>query len=300
MLSPANVCSDCSYFFEFDYVKEQSAFKLDKNNVTYIDYSKVKSLGVNNTLSYNPISIGLSGLRFLQNGKNKLFFAQANWLVENIDSIGAWYIQHDKKASNYTLKGPWSSALAQGFGISVLVRAYRLSGDEQYIVAARKALIPFQKDIQEGGIAATTEFGIFYEEYPFKDNPTHVLNGFMYSLFALYDLYQIDNNEIAKKLFDEGIATLTVILPQYDLDHWSRYDLNEKIGIREHWGYASPWYQKLHFVQLDALYRLTGEKIFKTYADKFQTQAESSWVNAIIYPAYVSYITLIKIVRTIG
>ena len=291
-------CSDCGYFFEFGFNKDADAFKIDENNVVFIDYSDIKSLGVRNTISYNPISIALSGLRFRQQNKYELYLSQANWLLENISESGSWLIRHNKRVGNKELKAPWVSGLSQGLGMSVLVRAYQDTQDIRYLNAAEAALKPFQVPIKEGGVRSKTDFGFFYEEYPFREHPTQVLNGFIYSLFGLYDLYMINGNLTAKALFDDGVQTLIQILPEYNLGSWSRYDLNDNAGLREHWGYSSPWYQKLHYVQLDALYKITKKDEILKYANEFKIQSEKSWVNLVIYPAYVIYADIIvKIIR---
>ena len=44
------------------------------------------------------------------------------------------------------------------------------------------------KTTEEGGVRANNKFGVFYEEYPLASNSTHVLNGFIYSLYGLFDL----------------------------------------------------------------------------------------------------------------
>ena len=57
-----------------------------------------------------------------------------------------------------------------------------------------------------------------YEEYP-TTPPLFVLNGFIYSLFGLYDLAQVatgDAKQTAQKLFDDGMASLKVMLPFFD------------------------------------------------------------------------------------
>ena len=57
-----------------------------------------------------------------------------------------------------------------------------------------------------------------YEEYP-TTPPLFVLNGFIYSLFGLYDLAQLGEGEMkvtAQKLYDEGMKSLKVMLPLFD------------------------------------------------------------------------------------
>jgi len=307
-----NVVTNCrpnnqiDYFLEFGYVKDQKGIKLDSNLVYYVDYSKIQSLGVSNQLSYYPITIGLGALRSLQAFKlthdslhYEIFIANSDWLCKNIDSSGNWFTMHNKQIGNEVLVAPWPSAMSQGLGMSVLTRTYKITHDSTYLLYARKALLSFGKTIQEGGVRTNNKFGVFYEEYPLDSNSAHVLNGFIYSLYGLYDLWCLDSNLLAKEYFEEGISTLTNTLPMYDLGNWTRYDLNPIKNLRNHWGYCSPWYQKLHIAQLSSIYLITEDKMFEDYATKFTQQEESSFINYIIYPAYVLYTDFVYFKRSI-
>ncbi|WP_054824504.1 D-glucuronyl C5-epimerase family protein [Vibrio owensii] len=299
-LTPAIKCqSVCNYHFEFEYWREKDAFKNDINGVIYVDYRKINSIGVGNVKSYNPISISLGALRYLDNSKLELFISQADWLVDNISDTGAWYIHHNKYGAGQVLVGPWPSSLAQGLAISVLSRAYLMTGDEKYKDAALKGIDIFLVGVEDGGIRSELGDSVFYEEYPYEKNQTHVLNGFIYSLFGLYDAYDILGSEKAKTLFWDGVGTLKNNIKLYDMKIWSRYDLYNSAGLREHWGFSSPWYQKLHWVQLDALYRITGHDEFYKYSESFESQESTSFVNYIIYPAYVVYTDFVKLYRFI-
>ena len=191
-----SLIEETDYYLTFHHSKEAAAIHLDSNNVYYVDYSKIKSLGVLNQKSYYPITIGLGSLRSLQAFKlihdslhYKIFIANADWLCENIDSSGNWPTMHNKKIGDEELLAPWPSAMSQGLALSVLARAYKNTEDSTYIVSARKAILSFGKTIEEGGVRTNNTFGVFYEEYPLGSNSTHVLNGFIYSLYGLYDLY---------------------------------------------------------------------------------------------------------------
>ena len=288
----------------FDYNKDSRAILLDSNNIFCTDYSKMRNLGVKNQFSYNPVTISLNSLRTYQSyliDSNLLyrdiFFSNSNWLCNNIGANGCWKLMHDKLSSGHLIEAPWPSALSQGLGISVLVRAYKMTNDSVYLFSARKALLPFGKTIKEGGVRTNNKFGVFYEEYPLDSNSTHVLNGFIYSLYGLYDLWQLDNNLLAKKYFEDGVSTLKTVLPLYDLGNWTRYDLDSNKNLRNHWGYCSPWYQKLHAAQTHGLYLLTGDKIFADYSDKFKNQEQYSVINFLIYPAYVLYTDFVFLIR---
>ena len=202
----------------FDYNKDRKATLLDSNNVFYADYSKMKNLGVKNQISYNPVTIGLNSLRIFQeflkdsSSVNKnIFLSNSNWLYNNIEEDGSWKFMHDKYSSGYLIKSPWVSALAQGIGISVLVRAFKITNDSSYLFCARRACLPFSKDIINGGVRSKNDFGLFYEEYPINNDSKHVLNGFIYSLYGLHDLWILDSNIIAKQYFDDGIISLKIL-----------------------------------------------------------------------------------------
>lgn len=296
-----------NYYFTFGHVKEADAIKLDENLVYYVDYSKIKSLGVSNQLVYSPVTLSLNALRSHQrwqreydNREYDIFLANADWLVENINDDGEWPLTQDVTVGQYTVEAPWCSALSQGLAMSVLCRAFEHSGDHKYIQTARKALAPFKKDIAEGGVRTTNDFGVFYEEYPLPENPTHVLNGCAYSLFGLYDLFLYDNNIEALGLFTEGVNGLAGALGRYDSGNWTYYSLNKESNLRNHWNYCSPWYQKLHTNQVTALYNITGNATFKHYADTFAEQRDGSFVNWIIYPAYTAYTDFVWVKRKFG
>jgi hypothetical protein len=101
--------------------------------------------------------------------------------------------------------------------------------------------------------------------------PTHILNGFIWASWGVYDYYLARGDPRAQKLFDDAMHTLAANLHAYDVGFWSLY---EQSGT---WlkMLASPFYHHLHIVQLEILYRLTGENIFKKYASQWDTYRRS-------------------------
>ena len=105
--------------------------------------------------------------------------------------------------------------MAQGHGLSVMVRAAQVTGQTRFWEAAHLALGPFKKDTTEGGVRNRfLNKYVWYEEYPFTEG-LYVLNGFMYSLIGLYDLLSAEgappNIKLeAKELFDQGLESLKV------------------------------------------------------------------------------------------
>jgi hypothetical protein len=178
------------------------------------------------------------------------FMIQAYWLVAHesrlIDDMGGWPIPFPQP--EYDAPASWLSAMTQGEGISVLVRAYRLTGEDIFLQVAHRAIRTFKRDIREGGVTTTIgDNGIFLEEvavYP----ATHILNGFLFALFGLYDYTALTDDVQVKELIQRGHATLHTLFDKFDMGYWSHYDL---LSGR----LATLFYHSLHILQLKVLAR---------------------------------------------
>lgn len=191
--------------------------------------------------------------------KNKLI-ACADWAVENQQDNGAWltFVYKNNNA-------PYSS-MAQGEGISMLIRATIVTEDTKYINATHRARKFMLKSIDEGG---TTEYKgknvIFYES---TNNPV-ILNGWIFSLWGLFDYYKYVNDDETKIVLCNSLETLKSMLPDFDVKYWSKYDMGRRI--------CSPFYHKLHIEQLNVMYDLFGDNIYKEYAEKWDGYLRSFW-----------------------
>ena len=232
-------------------------------------------------LQYNPIAIAQYGLgnynlwrRTSDPARREKFLRIADWLCEHLETnakgLAVWN-HHFNWEYRDTLKAPWYSGLAQGQGISVLVRAHKESGDSRYLEAARRAFATFQQSIEHGGVAFTDESGdLWFEEY-IVSPPTHILNGFIWALWGLHDYFLETRDNSAQDLFFRGVRTLLHNLDRYDLGFWSLY---EQSGTRLPM-VASPFYHQLHIVQLRVMRRLTGEEKFAEVSDRWDSYARS-------------------------
>jgi len=271
------------YYFVFSEKRVASGIdqplinKFDENgipiNKTYIDV-------IDKEFVYFPITIGQVGLAVFhtyletksENDRNR-FMKFVDWFYNNAEfdeNLGIRWLT-DVSLPQYKNPDPWQSAFSQSRGISILLRGYQLTGNEKYAEMAEKALISFTKSVGDGGVTSFTKWGPFYEEYTAKV-PTLVLNGMIFSLCGVYDFVRVfPDNKLAKKIFDDGIETLKNILPEYDLNYWSKYNLCEA-NFYPKIDPATVGYQRLHITQLKMLYKLTGEKIFNNYAQMFKKQ----------------------------
>jgi len=274
------------YYMPF-LVKADYPGQYDRNGIPLLDYHG--KLG----LQYNPIAIAQYSLgnynRFCRTGdfeQRQKFLRVADWLVANLEKNHAslWVWNHHFDWEYRTpLKAPWYSGLAQGQGISVLVRAYQDTKTAIYLDAAERAFESFLKTIDQGGVVCSDGDGhTWFEEY-IVFPPTHILNGFIWTSWGVYDYYLATGEQAAKKLFNEAIDTLTANLHRYDVGFWSLY---EQSGTRLRM-LASPFYHHLHIVQLRVLHRLTEKKIFNDYADRWARYRNSRFKRtaALTYKA---------------
>jgi heparosan-N-sulfate-glucuronate 5-epimerase len=177
---------------------------------------------------------------------------------------GGW--SHRKaKPHSYRLLPPWLSAMAQGEGASLLVRAHAATDDDRFADAARRALRPLGMPIAEGGVRARLGAGFFLEEYP-TDPPSHVLNGGIFALWGYHDLAVALGDEDARCEFERGVDTLAQNLGRWDTGGWSRYDLFP----RRIDNVASPAYHVLHINQLRAMQLIAPRPELAIAAERFE------------------------------
>ncbi|KAF6023816.1 hypothetical protein EB796_017883 [Bugula neritina] len=158
------------------------------------------------------------------------FKAASDWMVRNQDNNGGWPVPVTRVITSQKLTLPpgWYSAMGQGQAISLLVRAYLKYKKPEYLAAAGRGLRIYQKLSTEHGVRARflDKFN-WYEEYP-TTPPLFILNGFIYSLFGLYDLAQVSQGQTkvtAQQLYSDGMKSLKVMLPLYDSGKGTYYDL---------------------------------------------------------------------------
>ena len=232
-------------------------------------------------LQYNPIAIAQYGLGnynlFCRTGdserRRKLLFV-ADWLVANLERnpAGMWVWNHHFDWEYRTpLRSPWYSALSQGQGISLLVRAHRETDNPAYLEAAERAFEAFLKTTDEGGVTCVDGEDYTWFEEAIVDPPTHTQNGFIWASWGVYDYFLHTRDGQAQMSFVEAVRTLRDNLPQFDAGFWSLY---EQSGTQMKM-LASPFYHHLHIVQLRVMHRLTEEPIFADYARRWEAYGRS-------------------------
>jgi len=208
------------------------------------------------SITISQYALGNYDLYLLTNERKyyKQFKKSVDWLVNNQDVQGGWDISK--------VLGSKYSAMAQGEGTSVLLRAFKETKNKKYLNAAIKANELMLKSVDDGGTARYGKGKLYFEEC-IKEEPLLILNGWIFAIFGLFDILKIIKNEKYMDALHNTLKTLEEDIKKYDSGYWSYYDRCGHL--------TSPFYHRLHIAQLEVLYDLFGIEIFNTMSKKWQT-----------------------------
>jgi hypothetical protein len=269
-VNPAAKASELGEYYMPFLSKANYAGHHDSAGIPMLDYHG--RIG----LQYNPIAIaqwGLGNFNLLRRGGQgdhmQNLLKASDWLCDRLEQNrqGIWVWNHyfDWEYRDL-LRSPWYSGLAQGQGISLLLRAYRETGIPKYMEAAERAFGSFLKSTKEGGVCFTDDRGNMWIEEYIVSPPTHILNGFIWALWGVYDYFLQTREAPAQRIFGAGVETLLHNLPRYDLGFWSLYEQSGTLLPMV----ASPFYHRLHIVQLKIMSMLTKHELFEQFAVRWQ------------------------------
>lgn len=245
------------YYLDLTTIIDREVRKLDNEVPIAVD-------SLTGKVYHNPVTISFYALYLwdsFKRGERTLadsLLSQARWL-KNHNQRGAWI--YPISVPRYSASPGWKSAMAQGLAISVFTRAFELTRESGYQNAAFQAAAVLIRPIEEGGCSSFDQEGLPFLEEVAVNPPAHILNGAIFALWGLYDLESM--SDAFEPFRDQVLKRLMKELPRYDLGYWSHYDLMYPAP-------ASRGYHLLHIAQLEVLYELTGEPVFRYYADKWR------------------------------
>lgn len=213
-------------------------------------------------------ALGYWELREEGHDTERPFLMLADWLVDRAEdgpSGLAWY--SSLALPKYDLGPGWPSAMGQSEAISVLLRAHELTRERHYLETASAALEVMTAEVSEGGVLRRIDGHLVLEEYATR-RPLAILNGWIFSLFGLHELFQVTGEERARNIFWTSRDGLLALLPRYDIGWWSLYSLYDH-GRPD---LAKPFYQRLHPVLLDGLHLVAPDERLFTYARRWEAQ----------------------------
>lgn len=230
---------------------------------------------------YHPCMIAeysiICGERFLRSPteeNQKAFVLHADWLVNNLEvdesGAGVWYYDFN----NSVIKTRFYSGISQGIGISALVRAYTLLGDQKYMDAALSAYNWMKRPLFENGCIYSE--GIWSGWIEEDCEGYHILNGHIYSLLGVYDLWRVVRKDEIKVVYENALNVLKQRLPDFDKGYFSLYRNFPN-------AFCNNSYHLMHVYQLRALYKITNDNYFLNYASIFENQYYSKFKKVQFY-----------------
>jgi hypothetical protein len=201
--------------------------------------------------------------------------AVSGWVVSESDRDGRLAFEF-AFPHTYRLQPPWHSAMAQGEAASLLIRAAGSLDQPELARAAERGVLPLLSPASP--LVTETDDGPVLQEYPTRP-PAHVLNGWIFALWGLYDIAAAGGelSADAANAFSTGVEALAARLPLYDTGWgWSRYDLFPHPIVHV----TSPFYHRLHVEQLRAMHDLDSRPVFAETADRWEAGIENTLARA--------------------
>ena len=250
----------CGYYNDLTEKVTKLPKLLDNNGLPRVEDEKGEEILF--PVAVFQYGLGAYDLYLLEHDERylKKFFQCVDWAMQNQENSGAW--------NNFFFIYPQTpyGAMCQGEGASLLIRAYKHSGNSIYLTAAQKAIDFMLIPMRNGGTVNETEESMVLLEY------THlpaVLNGWIFALFGLYDAILVCDSKVYRNAFDKSLRTLIGTLSDFDCGYWSIYSVDGKI--------ASPFYHNLHIAQMQALHVITHDKLFLDYSERWISYKNSFW-----------------------
>jgi heparosan-N-sulfate-glucuronate 5-epimerase len=197
---------------------------------------------------------------------------QAAWLRDRQeDGERSGLYRFEFPWAKYGAGAGWSSAMAQGEAISVLLRAHRLDRHAGYGDAAVRAARPFGLEIARGGVVWRDGVDVFFEEIANNHAP-HVLNGCIYALWGVWELWKTTGDAWLERLLGESIETLGRWLPRFDTGWWTLYSLLRSAADRPH--LATLKYHEFHIAQMRVLSKMFERPAFEAAAQRWSAYVD--------------------------
>jgi hypothetical protein len=197
--------------------------------------------------------------------------AQAQRLIEtHVSYRGAWfypqrYARFRHAAVGDLMRNPWYSGMSQGQVISLMVRMYEVTGETEYLSAAKATLsgflYPGPASNRPWVVNLDGAQRLWIQEWP-KLPLDYTFNGHMIASVGLYDYYRVTKDTLALVLFRAAASAALDYAPRFRRPgHASVYCLLHRTPNLK--------YHRVHYICLRNLADYTGEAAFAHMADLF-------------------------------
>lgn len=167
------------------------------------------------------------------------------------------------KRDDAVMKAPWYSGMAQGQALSLVTRAFELTGDSTYLDAANRIFISLTRlrGQWKPWVVFEDSLGCYWiEEYPTSPRPSMTLNGFIFGIYGLYDYYRLTGRDDVGTLLERSLSTVKNYLPSF-----RRPGKPSFYGLTFH--RYSGFYHMAHIEQLRRLALISGDPFFARWAN---------------------------------
>ena len=183
---------------------------------------------------------------------------------------------HPYSKPSYFLSPGWISAMTQGQALSLLARSIHTTDDPDFWMAAIHSIyISMTSTTAELLTAGPLPNTLWLQEYP-SSTPSYVLNGNIFALFGLIDLYFFVPGYMSSELhslINHLLYSLEQSFHLYDSFGWSKYCLLKR-------NYSPCLYHYLHCVQLSSM-----ASMFRMCSASYYS---SRWLRSFhSYPRYL-------------
>jgi heparosan-N-sulfate-glucuronate 5-epimerase len=255
-------------------------FEPDRVRGYFIDYrAKTETRGARTPTSLLPgdaaqLALGWYERMLLGDALAADLFEQTCELLlakaENAGDMLLWPYQLTIR--KYGLRGLWYAGMTQSQAASTFTRGYMHTGRPEYARLALQAIEPLLR--RDSRFVTVTPEGPIVEEAEARP-PSHILNGWIFALWGLWDVRTAFGDARADDLLNSTIDCLRSKLDEYDLGWWTLYSLFPH-SLPD---LAQPFYHRLHVHQMEVLYRLTGMAEFGAAARRWASydSTAASW-----------------------
>lgn len=281
---PVGYVSDQKELGKYYQDFSQALHHFDQEYFGQFDDMGLPMLGFGENAKYNQVYIiqyGLISLDLIQDGIDVEKHTErvkncVQWMEDNEEYVGdaiVWRNHFDFQ--RYGLKSGWISGMYQGQAISLYLRYGQLIDDEKYVEKALRAFAFFDVMYEDGGVRRYDKNdNLWFEEYP-SDQPSFVLNGFVYGMFGILDLWRVSGDQKVKTTLDACLKTLKESVHLYDSGYWSVYDqLKKELATRY-------YHKNIHIPLMEILYQIQPEEVFMKYKKRWEKQLNSK-INHIL------------------
>lgn len=256
--SPLDVIKDlprnipCSSFNHLDYYHALSYFDYTQCKRYYQAYSDHVTVDFIRALVYYNET----------NRQDEIFIQQVDDCLKKYAEVSESYCKFNMnfKSDIYTFKKDgFLSGIVQGKGISLLVRAYKVTGDPKYRELARKSIEACKIPIENHGAFRLVNKLPWIEEYPDLSKPSMVLNGHLFLLIGLTDYSSFTGDKQYDEYTNQLIASTLSYLPHYRHDDDLLYELGR-------WKFCNVHYLAIMTPLLEHVYQQTAHASFQEFA----------------------------------